>query len=414
MKSLFCTVLCLASLAVPMATKGDPKVGDRSPLLKATTLLQAPAGTSLDAETLKGKVVVLEFWATWCGPCVLAIPHLNELAEKFKDKPVRFIAITSEDEATVKTFLAKKPINAWVALDADQAMHAAFAVSSIPHTVVLGKDGLIASVTYPTTVREQFIDDLLADKKPAINTNLSKSLGGPVLAAGEKQQAAPLFEVSVRPSACDRRMGSSSGGGSLQYRGYTVWDLLPEAFEGANSARVWTNAPLPEGRYDILVRQPRGHSLREAHDLLWQAMQSAFDLTARKTTNEMDVFVLQKGHTNGPGLTPASTKGGATHTGMGKIEAVNAPLDWLTWVLEDKLGKPVIDETGLTNRYDLLLKRGDNVDPAPANGLEAITPNPEKLVKAVQEQLGLELIPSTRPVVGFAVGKLEKAKPTAR
>ena len=78
------------------------------------------------------------------------------------------------------------------------------------------------------------------------------------------------------------------------------------------------------------------------------------------------------------------------------------------------MGKPVIDETGLTNRYDLLLKWGDNVDPAPANGLEAITPNPEKLVKAVQEQLGLELIPSTRPVVGFVVGKLETAKQTAR
>ena len=197
MKSLFCTVLCLASLAVPMATKANPKVGDRSPLLKATTLLQAPAGASLDAETLKGKVVVLEFWATWCGPCVLAIPHLNELAEKFKDKPVQFIAITSEDEATVKTFLANKPINAWVALDADKAMNAAFAVSAIPHTVVLGKDGLIAAVTYPTTVTEQFIEDLLADKKPAIN----KSLGGPAPAAGGKQEAAPLFEVSVRPSA---------------------------------------------------------------------------------------------------------------------------------------------------------------------------------------------------------------------
>jgi len=155
MKSLFCTVLCLASLAVPLATKADPKVGDRSPLLKATALLQAPAGASLDAEKLKGKVVVLEFWATWCGPCVLAIPHLNELAEKFKNQPVQFIAITSEDEATVKTFLANKPINAWVALDADKAMKAAFAVSAIPHTVVLGKDGSIATVTYPTSLTEQ-------------------------------------------------------------------------------------------------------------------------------------------------------------------------------------------------------------------------------------------------------------------
>jgi uncharacterized protein (TIGR03435 family) len=413
MKSLFGAVLCLASLAVPMVTQADPKVGDLPPLLKATTLLQAPAGASLDAKTLKGKVVVLEFWATWCGPCVLAIPHLNELAEKFKDKPVQFVSITSEEEATVKTFLAKKPINAWVALDADKAMNAAYEVGSIPHTVVLGKDGLIAAITFPTVVTEQFIDDLLAGKNPSMNTNVLRRVGGPGPEAGDKPEAAPLFEVSVRPSVFNKRNGSSAGGGSLRYLGYTVWDLLPEAFEGASSARVWTNAPLPEGRYDVVVRQPRGHSVREAHDLLWQAMQSAFDLTVRKTTNEMDVFVLRMGQTNGPGLTSASTKGGATHTGTGKIEAVNAPLDWLTWVLEDKLGKPVVDETELTNRYDILLKWDEKVDAAPPNGSEAIAPNPENLVKAVQEQLGLELVPSTRPVVGFVVGKLEKAKPTA-
>lgn len=409
MKSVFWTILCLSSLLVPSEVKAEPKVGERPPLLKATTLLQAPAGASLNAETLKGRVVVMEFWATWCGPCILAIPHVNELAEKFKDKPVQFVSITSEDEATVKAFLTKKPINGWVALDTDKAMNAAYAVDMIPHTVVLGKDGLIAAVTYPTTVTEQFIDDLLADKKP----DVFKSLGGPVQAAGGKQEAAALFEVSVRPSAFDRRMGSSSGGGSLGYRGYTVWDLLPEAFEGASSARVWTNAALPEGRYDVVIRQPRGHSVREAHELLWQAMQSAFELTARKTTNEMDVFVLRKGQTNGPGLTPASTEGRAYHTGMGKIEALSAPLDWLSWVLEDKLGKPVIDETGLTERYDISLKWDEKVHAAPPNGLAPIAPNSEKLVKAVEEQLGLELVPSTRPVVGFVVGKLDTA-PTAR
>lgn len=405
MKSLLCAVLCLAGVAVPMATKADPKLGDRAPLLKATTLLQAPAGSNLDAESLKGKVVVLEFWATWCGPCILAMPHLNELAEKFRDKPVVFVAITAEDEATVKAFLAKKPINGWVALDADRAMNTAYAVSGIPHTVVLGKDGSIVAVTYPTTVTEQFLDDVLDGKKPA----MSKSLGGPVVPAGGKQEAAALFEVSVRPSTFDRK-GSSSGGGSLQYRGYTVWELLPNAFEGASSATVWTNAPLPEGKYDVIVRQPRGHSEEEAHELLWQAMQSAFNLTARKTTNEMEVFVLRKGQTNGPGLTPAVTKGAASQRGKGEIKAVNAPLDWLAWVLEDMSSKPVINETGLTNRYDISLKWDENVEAALPSGEAASAPDRENLVKAVREQLGLELVPSTRPVVGFLVGKAVKAK----
>src|SRR5438309_1150443 len=94
-------LLCLLAISAQASSRNGPKVGQRPPLLSATALLQAPPGSKLDAEAVGGKVVILEFWATWCGPCVMAISHLNELAQKFKDKPVQFVAITAEDEATV-------------------------------------------------------------------------------------------------------------------------------------------------------------------------------------------------------------------------------------------------------------------------------------------------------------------------
>src|SRR5215831_9135496 len=99
--SVFLCCMCLRS----GAADAGPKVGQDPPLLQATALLQAPDGAKLDAKSLEGKVVVLEFWATWCGPCVAAIPHLNELSDKFKNQPVQFVAITAEDEATIKPFL---------------------------------------------------------------------------------------------------------------------------------------------------------------------------------------------------------------------------------------------------------------------------------------------------------------------
>jgi thiol-disulfide isomerase/thioredoxin len=69
------------------AENSGTDVRNKLPLLQATDLLQAPPGTKLDAGSIRGNVVILEFWATWCGPCVVAIPHLNELAEEFKGKP---------------------------------------------------------------------------------------------------------------------------------------------------------------------------------------------------------------------------------------------------------------------------------------------------------------------------------------
>jgi len=69
---------------------------------------------------LAGKAVVLEFWATWCAPCVAAIPHLNELATQFKDRPVVFLSVSDETPSVVEAFLQKHPIDGWSALPTPQ------------------------------------------------------------------------------------------------------------------------------------------------------------------------------------------------------------------------------------------------------------------------------------------------------
>ncbi len=178
-------LLVFPSTAVP----GDSKTEDRSSLLQTTTLLQAPSGAKMEAQSLRGKVVVLEFWATWCGPCIAAIPHLNALADKFKNEPVQFIAITTEDADTVKRFLAKREIRAWIALDGDKALNRAYGVGEIPHTVILDKDGKVAGTTQPTMDLERHIEDLLAGKKigfsrtyPALDREkVSRGAFGPVI-----------------------------------------------------------------------------------------------------------------------------------------------------------------------------------------------------------------------------------------
>ena len=126
-----------------------PKAGDPAPDIGLEKLLQAPEGTVPSWGNLRGKIIVLEFWATWCGPCVAAIPHLNKLAEKFKDQPVQFIAITKEKEPVVARFLKEKPIKAWIGLDTDSSMFKAYGITYIPRTVQVDKDGVLLGFTHP-------------------------------------------------------------------------------------------------------------------------------------------------------------------------------------------------------------------------------------------------------------------------
>jgi uncharacterized protein (TIGR03435 family) len=373
-----------------VAGAGEPKVGDKPPPLGLEKVLQAPSDVRANWEALRDRVVVLEFWATWCGPCIAAIPHLNEVADHFSSKPVQFIAITDEDEKVVGPFLKRKPIHTWVGLDTDKSMFKAYGIQGIPHTVVVDRKGRIAAITYPTVLTVQHIEDLLAGKKLALaepKHGKEDGLRPGELPGSARQEKDALFQVLVRPSA-EEYSRSASGQGSLSILGSEVIGILSSCYR-INSVRIITNCVLPEGRFDFVVKTPAKHS-DSPNNWLRQAVETTFGLTAKRESREMDVYVLTARNPNSEHLSPTvSTGGSSSSSGPGRIQAVNGTMESLAWSLENLLKKPVLDETKLTNRYDFELKW---------DAKEREHPDPEGLAKAVREELGLELMPATRPV----------------
>jgi thiol-disulfide isomerase/thioredoxin len=126
---------------------GDPTtlVGEDAPDFEIAML----DGSSFKLSELKGKkTVILDFWATWCGPCVQALPILRETAGAFAGKDVILVAVNQgEDNATISDFLKKKK---WddlrVALDTEGTVAGQYMVSGIPQTVIVGKDGKVKKV----------------------------------------------------------------------------------------------------------------------------------------------------------------------------------------------------------------------------------------------------------------------------
>lgn len=96
---------------------------------------------------LKGSVVVLDFWATWCGPCVASMPALDAIHKEFSEKGLKLFALNlREEKKTVEQFLAAKSLSLPVLLDEQGRVANQYAVSGIPQTVVIGKDGVIRKV----------------------------------------------------------------------------------------------------------------------------------------------------------------------------------------------------------------------------------------------------------------------------
>jgi len=128
-------------------------------------------GGKIKISEYKGKnILILDFWATWCSPCVRAMPIITEVAGQFKDKGVLLFAINSgEEEAKIREFIKEHNITATVALDPKNEASRLYQAEAIPQTVIIDREGMIQVVHSgigPNTRREliQEIETLLAGK----------------------------------------------------------------------------------------------------------------------------------------------------------------------------------------------------------------------------------------------------------
>lgn len=162
MKKLF----TLLSIAIIAATGFAAELGQPAAPLKISEWIK---GSAVDLAAAKGKqVVVVEFWATWCPPCIKSIPHLSEMQKQFKD--VKFVGVSSEESDVVKKFVTKMgdKMDYTVAIDDDGKTSAgymeAFGINGIPHAFIVDKEGRVVWHGHPMDGLDKAIEKVLSGK----------------------------------------------------------------------------------------------------------------------------------------------------------------------------------------------------------------------------------------------------------
>ena len=113
-------------------------------------------GKTWHLQDLKGKVVLVNFWATWCPPCRKEMPDLQALYDKYKDQGLIVLSISDEDAAKVTPFIAERKISYPVLLDPGRKVNQAFVVEGIPKTFVYNRDGKLVAQSIDMRTRSQF------------------------------------------------------------------------------------------------------------------------------------------------------------------------------------------------------------------------------------------------------------------
>ena len=160
---LLAVVLSGASV---LSTHAAGKLGDPAAPLAIKNWVK---GKPVDVKDGKN-IYVVEFWATWCGPCLRSIPHLSEMQKKFKDNGVVFVGISDEDVKTVKPFVEKmgEKMDYTVACDDERKSNAgymgAYGQGGIPTAFIVGKDGKVQWFGHPMADLEKTIEQIIAGK----------------------------------------------------------------------------------------------------------------------------------------------------------------------------------------------------------------------------------------------------------
>ena len=136
-------------------------------------VLKDQNGNQISFKDYRGKVIFLNFWATWCPPCQAEMPHIQALYEKYKDsKDVVVLTIVyppgeKNGEQSVYDFLKENDYTMPVLFDSDSAISSAFGISSYPTTIMVKRDGIpygIAKGQLTSDIMQQIIDKTLAIK----------------------------------------------------------------------------------------------------------------------------------------------------------------------------------------------------------------------------------------------------------
>lgn len=153
---------------------GDPRGandlrGKKGPSIHVAQWLANPP------RDLDDKVVVVEFWATWCGPCIKGIPHLNELQEELAGRAV-VIGVSNEDAQKVEEFLKRNEMNYSVACDPDSSMMQVVGNRGIPHCIVMSPDGIVRWQGHPAGLDVETLE-AIADAANVASSGSSSGSG---------------------------------------------------------------------------------------------------------------------------------------------------------------------------------------------------------------------------------------------
>jgi thiol-disulfide isomerase/thioredoxin len=235
MTKLFLTVLgsavMLESLGGTSTT--DLGVGDTAPRITITEWVTRPL---TGEHPFKDKTVILEFWATWCAPCIAQIPHLNALSDQFASDSVLFVSLTNEKKEKIQQFLTKKEMKTHVALDTTKTTMGAYGVRGIPMAFLIDSEGFIRWQGHAAALSAGFLGTFLETGQ--VPESAASASG--ILKGSQASTSEDIYELTVTETVStggSQHKWNDNSGISISFVNYDIAAIV-SALNSVSSSRL--------------------------------------------------------------------------------------------------------------------------------------------------------------------------------
>lgn len=378
--------------AVPQPP-AKPKVGDLAPDISVDGLLGELPGIEKDGvlslSHLRGKPIVLEFSAGWCGPCRATMPHTNELISAFKNDPrIVFLTVTNEAEPAAAKFRDSTRMVSPLAHDKNGSTWEAYWVRGVPAVCLIDAAGKIVAFGHPGELTEDHLKSLIAGEKVDFARTTDIDIVGSDGTAeqdtehpinwnngGMSFDPESLAQMIAEMKAADklesvqdalsytvlRKAGKRSAISigeenptTITHRGAEAIQLVMTCY-GFDYDSIEDNVPIPEDIYDLYIKPP-DNDLNTAKAIGRTLLERTFRFTAEVVEKPAPVKLLKRIAGAAPLADPPPPDSKEYMSMGGLFHAPVTTAGEFAGFLTNYVGKPVVNESGITKPFYLKLE----------------------------------------------------------
>lgn len=348
------------------------KVGDIAPNIHITDYIS----NIPNDKNFKNKFILLEFWATWCGPCLDQVPNLNKLQEKYKSKnDFVLISITDEKVDKVLRTLKRIPFKSVVVSDQTKQTIKNFGINAFPTTILIDDKGILKWIGNPETLNDMILNDFLDGNEISMSQNSDR----PVILISEnstKIEELKTIDLGYKTTTIDETMYSFSlfkgieneGGGYLfdfnSEGNYQNWnqDLITLISNLTNAFK--NHIIIPENQKDKLYSVFYKNSLfkneKEERNKIKNLLLNSLSLKENLTYKEESIYVLKIVNKNKL-QEIFNEKGGTDGYNRTHFLIANIKIEQMLNTMSRFYNTVIKGETGLLGNYDFIL-RNDSIE----------------------------------------------------